>query len=138
LKDGIYFKPQNLKFKKRSREMKNSTLALTTALILGTVGISFAGNRPSVTYPAGMLASASDTVQMDEVTPWHKGALHYATGITTVGAWYRTCPVMTGVLLNSKHEFEATLSNGKRIMLSYAGLKDTVEADIQKYQPYMY
>jgi hypothetical protein len=118
--------------------MKNSTLGLTAVLILGTVGISFAGNKPSVTYPAGMLVSASDTVQMDEVTPWNKGAVHYATGITTIGAWYRTCPVMAGVLLGSKHQSEATLSNGKRIMLCYAGLTDKVEADIQKYEPYMY
>jgi hypothetical protein len=72
--------------------MKNLTLALSMVLILGTAGISFAGNRPAVTYPAGVLATASDTVQMDEVTPWHKGAIHYATGIAALGQWYRTAP----------------------------------------------
>ncbi len=118
--------------------MKNSTLALTTVLILGTAGVCFAGNKPAVTYPAGILAPAGETVQMDEMTPWHKGALHHATGIAALGAWYRTCPVLTGVVLNSKHESEVTLSNGKRIMLSYAGLKDRVEADLQQYEPYMY
>lgn len=118
--------------------MKTLTFVSTAVLILGTVGISFAGNKPAVTYPAGMLASANSSVQMDELTPWSKGALHHTTGISTLGAWYRTCPVMTGVVLNSKHESEVTLSNGKRIMLSYAGLKDTVEADLQKYEPYTY
>jgi hypothetical protein len=48
------------------------------------------------------------------------------------------CPVMTGVILNSKHESEVALSNGKRIVLSYAGLKDQVEADLSRYEPYMF
>jgi hypothetical protein len=119
--------------------MKISTAVLAIALFLGTLGTSFAGNKPAVTYPAGMLVSGSSPAQMDEATPWHKGAVHYsAAGVVTLGPQYRYCPVMTNVLLNSKHESEVTLSNGKRIMLSWAGLKDKVEANLQKYQPYMY
>lgn len=119
--------------------MKNLKLNLTLALTLVTAGTSFAGNKPAVTYPSGMLASANSPVRIDEVTPWHKGAVHYtAAPMVTLGPQYRYCPVMTNVLLNSKHEAEVTLSNGKRIMLSYAGLKGAVEADIKKYEPYMY
>lgn len=119
--------------------MKTSTVALTTVLILGTLGTSFGGNKPAVTYPAGMLVSGNSPAQVDEATPWHKGAVHYsAAGVVTLGPQYRYCPVMTNVLLNSKHESEVTLSNGKRIMLSYAGLKETVEANLKKYEPYMY
>jgi len=58
--------------------------------------------------------------------------------LVKVGVWYRNCPVMTNVILNSKHESEVILSNGKRIMLSSAGLKDVVEADLKKYESYMY
>ena len=118
--------------------MKTLTLVLTMVLVFASVGIGFAGNKPAVTYPAGILVSASNTVQMNELTPWHKGAFQHPAGLVTAGVWYRTCPVMTGVILNSKRESEVTLSNGKRIMLSWAGLKDKVEANLQKYQPYMY
>ncbi len=119
--------------------MKTLTLALTLVLIFGAVGGSFAGNKPAVIYPSGMLISTSSPARLDEVTPWHKGSVHYsAAGIVTLGPQYRYCPVMTNVLLNSKHESEVTLSNGKRIMLSYAGLKGIVEADLKKYEAYMY
>ena len=120
--------------------MKNLTLVVAMALVFGTVSLSFAGNRPALTYPmAGSLVGSNPTSQMDEVTPWHKGALHYPTGVvTSAGLWYSHCPVMTNVILNSKHQTEVTLSNGKRIMLSWGGLKDVVEADLQKYEAYMY
>jgi hypothetical protein len=74
---------------------------------------------------------------MAESTPWHKGAVQYASGIVTTGAWYRTCPV-SHVLLNSKHEAEVTLSNGRKIMLASAGLRDKVEANLKAYTAYMY
>jgi hypothetical protein len=119
--------------------MKTKITLTAAALLLGVAGTSFAGNRPALTYPAGILASSSEAAQMDEVTPWHKGALHHmAAASVGPGVWYTHCPVMTGVVLNSKHEAEVTLSNGKKIMLSCAGLKDTVEADLEKYEPYMY
>jgi len=54
------------------------------------------------------------------------------------GVWYSHCPVKTNVLLSPKHEAEVTLSNGKRIMLSNAALKNQVEKDLKKYEPYMY
>jgi hypothetical protein len=117
--------------------MKTRTKLWAAALTLGTAGMSFAGNHPALTYPTAVLAGVPG--QLDEATPWHKGALHYQTGIVaSSGVWYSHCPVMTNVVLNSKHESEVTLSNGKRIMLSWAGLKDTVEANLSKYEPYMY
>jgi hypothetical protein len=118
--------------------MKSLTLVMTMALILATTGMGFAGNRPAVTYPEGALVTSNPSVQMAEVTPWHKGAVKYASGVVGSGVWYRNCPVMTNVLLNSKHEYEVTLSNGKKIMLSSPGLKEVVEADLKKYEPYMY
>ena len=120
--------------------MKNSSLVVAMALVLGTVGLSFGGNRPALTYPmAGSLVSANPSNQVDEVTPWHKGALHYPVGaVVSAGVWYSHCPVKTNVILNSKHSFEVTLSNGKKIMLSSPTLKEVVEADLKKYEAYMY
>ena len=115
----------------------NTTITfLALALIIGSASLSFAGNIPAVTYPQGALVTSSSSVQMTESTPWHKGT-QYASGVVTTGAWYRTCPV-SHVLLNSKHEAEVTLSNGKKIMLASAGLKDKVEANLKAYTPYMY
>jgi hypothetical protein len=117
--------------------MKTKMTLLTAVLLLGTAAMSFAGNKPALTYPAGILTGG--TGKMDEMTPWQKGALHHPTASTVAaGVWYTHCPVMTNVILNSKHESEVTLSNGKRIMLSWAGLKGEVEANLSKYEPYMY
>src|SRR5579872_1332849 len=120
--------------------MKNSIFVVAMALVFGTVSLSFAGNRPALTSPmAGSLVSANLTGQVDEVTPWHKGALHYPTGaVVSSGLWYSHCPVKTNVILNSKHSFEVTLSNGKKITLSSPDLKEVVEADLKKYEAYMY
>jgi hypothetical protein len=115
---------------------RNTTTTLALALIIGSATLSHAGNIPSVTYPQGALATSNGSVQMTENTPWHKG-ISYASGIVTTGAWYRICPV-SHMILNSKHEAEVTLSNGKKIMLAWAGLKDTVEANLGKYAAYMY
>ncbi len=116
--------------------MKTKMTLGLAALILGMATASFAGNRPAVVYPQGTLATAPQVV---ELTPWNKGALRPTAGIVMgTGAWYTHCPVMTNVILNSKHESEVTLSNGKRIMLSWAGLKGVVEANLSKYEPYMY
>ena len=120
--------------------MKNLTLVVAMVLAFGTAAISFAGNRPALTYPmSGSLVASNPSNQLDEVTPWHKGALHSPTGVVvSSGVWYSHCPVKTNVILSSKHETEVALSNGKRIMLSWGGLKDVVEADLQKYEAYMY
>ncbi len=114
-----------------------STSTLALALILGTTSLSFAGNHPALTYPGAALASANAPVQIEEVTPWHKGAIKYASGIMMIGAWYQACPV-SHMILNSKHEAEVTLSNGKKIMLASAALKEEVEANLGKYAPFMY
>jgi hypothetical protein len=116
---------------------RTTTTTLALALIMGSASISFAGNIPAVTYPQGALVTSSSSVQMTESTPWHKGTA-YASGIVVAGPAYHTCPV-SHVALNSKHPgVVVALSNGKLIMLSSAGLKSVVEADLNKYKPYMY
>jgi hypothetical protein len=108
-------------------------------LTLGTAAFSFAGNNPAVTYPSGVMATSNTTGQMQENNPWNKGAVqHLVSNFSGLGVWYTHCPVMANVILNSKHEVEVTLSNGKQIMLSSANLKDAVEANLEKYQAYMF
>ena len=119
--------------------MKSLIVVLAAVLVFGSAARSQAGNRPALTYAEGNLVSSNSPVQMDETTPWHKGALHYSTGgMVVAGANYRNCPVMKNVILSPKHESEVTLSNGKRIMLCWAGLKNVVESDLKKYETYMY
>jgi hypothetical protein len=119
--------------------MKNLIKAATMALTLGTAAFSFAGNKPAVTYPSGVLVTSNPAGQMQQANPWNKGAVqHLAANFGGLGVWYTHCPVMANVILNSKHESEVTLSNGKKIMLSSASLKDVVEANLEKYEAYMY
>jgi hypothetical protein len=119
--------------------MKRFTLALTMGLLVGMVTNGFAGNKPAVTYPVAAMAPAGAPLQVVVTNPWNKNILHYySTGVISRGCWYTHCPVKTSVVLNSKYDSEVTLSNGKRITLSYAGLKDAVEANLAKYEPYMH
>jgi hypothetical protein len=112
--------------------MKSLTVALTMALMLGTVGISFAGNRPSLTYPQGVLVSSDSSVAMAEVTPWHKGALAYAAGkpdmsqdtqMSAVTPWQKGALRYAKGILATQQGNVVTASKGKNIMLSSADLK---------------
>jgi hypothetical protein len=119
--------------------MKNLIKAVAMVLTLGTASFSFAGNNPAVTYPSAVMAASNTTGQVQEANPWNKGAVqHQTASFAGLGVWYTHCPVMTNLILNSKHEAEVTLSNGKQIVLSSANLKDVVEANLQKYEAYMY
>jgi len=119
--------------------MKTLTFVLTLALILGTTAASFAGNHPALTSPLGALVTSRDTVQMDEVTPWHKGALHSPTGVAASRAWYAYCPAAGQTnILNVKNQVEVKLSNGKRIMLCCKTCKEDVEKNLGKFSTFMY
>jgi hypothetical protein len=119
--------------------MKNLVKAAAMVLTLGTAAFSFAGNNPAVTYPSGTMVTSNPTGQIQEANPWNKGAVqHLAANFNGLGVWYTHCPVMANLILNSKHGVEVTLSNGKQIMLSSANLKETVEANLQKYAAYMF
>src|ERR1700723_2420234 len=118
--------------------MKNLIKAAAMVLTLGTAAFSFAGNRPSLTYPSGVMATTNTDGQLQANNPWNKGAVQYLASVLGTGVWYTKCPVLGNVILNSKHEAEVTLSNGKKIMLSSASLKDVVEANLRKYEAYMY
>src|SRR5690348_15940527 len=114
--------------------MKTLTLTLMMLLTLGAAAVAFAGNHPALTYPAGVLVTTRDTVQMDEVTPWHKGALHYPMGVVVGAVWYAYCPAAgRGAQFSDKHPgVEVALSNGKRIMLCCKPCKEDVEKDLGK------
>lgn len=115
------------------------TLTLTLALILGTTAVALAGNHPALTYPMGALVTSRDTVQMDEVTPWHKGVLHYATAVVTRGVWYTYCPAVgKSNFITTKNQTEVKLSNGMRIMLCCKPCKADVEKDLGKFSAFMY
>jgi len=112
--------------------MKKLTVALTMALILGTVGISFAGNRPSLTYPQGVLVSSDSSVQVAEVTPWHKGLLAYAAGkpdlsgaskMDEVTPWHKGALGYLKGIMGSNQKTEMAASNGKNITVSSASLR---------------
>jgi hypothetical protein len=125
-------------FKRRS-QMKNLIKAAAVVLTLGAASFSFAGNRPAVPNPPGVVFTANPDGQLQASDLWKKGAaVKHLNWVMNTGVWYTYCPVMTNVCLNSKHETEVTLSNGKKIMLSSAGLKNVVEANLQKYEAYMY
>jgi hypothetical protein len=112
--------------------MKNLNLALTMAVVLGTVGVSFAGNRPSLTYPEGVMAAPGSSPCVVEVTPWHKGALAYKAGTPEVAS---TSPTLVEVtpwhkgqlhyvkgILATKPATEMASSNAKKLILSSADL----------------
>ncbi|HTC19692.1 MAG TPA: hypothetical protein VK859_02520 [bacterium] len=112
--------------------MKSLTVALTMALILGTVGISFAGNKPSLTYPQGVLVSSDSSLAMAEVSPWHKGALAYAAGkpdasqntqLSAVTPWQKGALRYAQGILVTQQGNVATASTGKTITVSSADLK---------------
>ena len=119
--------------------MKTLTLALAFVLTLVTTTVSFAGNHPALTSPLGELVTSRDSVQMDEVTPWHKGALHSPIGVMTKGAWYSYCPAAgKNNFLNTKNQVEVKLTNGMKIMLCCKTCKEDVEKDLGKFTAYMY
>ena len=119
--------------------MKTLTFTLAFILVLGTITTVFAGNQPALTYPSGSLVTAQDSVQMDQVTPWNKGAIHYTTGVMSKGAWYSYCPAAgPTALLSQKTRAEVKLSNGMRIMLCCKPCKADVEKDLAKFQGFMY
>jgi hypothetical protein len=119
--------------------MKSLMKAAAVVVTLGSASFSFAGNNPAVIYASGVMATSNSTGQVQEANPWNKGAVqHQVSNFGGLGVWYTHCPVLANVILNSKHEVEVTLSNGKEIMLSSANLKDAVEANLQKYKAYMF
>ena len=117
--------------------MKTKYTALTLALTLVTTTLGFAGNHPA--NPPSPGVPLSDIKVGMEVGPkWDRKTVIIEGATVGVGAWYRTCPVMPGTILNPKHSVEVRLSNGKRIMLSCGNCKADVEKDLPKYEVYMY
>jgi len=114
--------------------MKTRTLILTSLI---TLGAALPGWTRQLSIGPGV--GLSD-VKVGLGVWTKKGTVNgfTADSLVEIGPWYRNCPVMPNVVLNSKHESEVTLSNGKRIMLSWAGLKSVVEADLNKYAAYEY
>lgn len=114
--------------------MKTLTSALTFAFALIFTTLSFAGNRPALTYPEARLAATTGTVA---VTPWQKGALAYQGGIVVAKAGNNVCPVM-GNSITSKREAVVTLSNGRHMEVCCTPCKQEAEKDLAKYQAFMY
>jgi hypothetical protein len=114
--------------------MKTKILILITSI---TLGIALPGWTRQLPIGPGVALSG---VKVGLGVWTKKGSANgfIENSVVEIGPWYRNCPVMPNVILNSKHESEVTLSNGKRIMLSWAGLKSVVEADLNKYAPYEY
>jgi hypothetical protein len=114
--------------------MKTKTFILTAVL---TLGAALPGWTKSVPIGPGV-SVASAKVGLGVWTKRGPVNGFTAGSLVEVGPSYRNCPVMESAVLNSKHESEVTLSNGKRIMLFSAGLKGVVEANLGKYQSYLY
>lgn len=119
--------------------MKNLTFVIALVLTLGVAVLSFAGNNPALSYPAGVLALAQNNAVLDEATPWHKEALHYAAGIVKQGVWYAYCPAAGKThFITTKAQFEVALLNGKKIMLCCVTCKEDVEKNPAKFSEFMY
>ena len=114
--------------------MKTKTIVTAAALALGASLPGWARQVP--VGPGVPIASVQVAYEVGT-----KGLLKTAAipgSHVTLGAWYRYCPVLANVPLNPKHEAVVALSNGKRIVLSCATLKGAVEADLKRYEPYMF
>src|ERR1041385_5501564 len=115
------------------------TLIFTMFLVLGFSGLSFAGNHPALTYPAGHFANAEEAAQMTHPSLWAKNVLHYPSGVSGMGVWYSYCPAAgLNHQITVKSQDEVKLSNGKRIMLCCKTCKDDVEKDLTKFKAFMY
>lgn len=114
--------------------MKTLTFALTFAFALAFTTLSFAGNNPALTYPAGQLAVTAGTT---DVTPWHKGALANQGGIVVAKAGNGVCPVMSHKI-SSKHNAVIALSNGKHMEVCCPACKQEIEKDLAKYEAFMF
>ncbi len=114
--------------------MKTLTFVLTFAFALAFTTLSFAGNKPALTYPAGQLAVTAGTV---DVTPWHKGEPAYQGGIVVAKTGNGICPVMNH-RITSKHHAMIVLSNGKGMEVCCPSCKQDVEKDLSKYETYMF
>lgn len=117
--------------------MKTKNALLALAFTLGTTTFGIAGNNPAIPPSPGVPLSEIK-VGMEVGPKWDRKTVIIEGATVGVGAWYRTCPVMPGTILNPKHSTEVRLSNGKRIMLSCGNCKDAVEKDLAKYEVYMY
>lgn len=118
--------------------MKTKYALLALVFTLGITSLGFAGNNPAIPPSSGVPLSEVK-VGMEVGPKWVRKTVIIEGATVSVGAWYRTCPVMPGMILNPKtSSVEVKLSNGKRITLSCGNCKDDVERNLEKYEAYMY
>jgi hypothetical protein len=114
---------------------KNIVLALV--FVLGTTAVSFAGNRPAVTYAAGQLVLAGTPVPQAGVAPGKSGSVQYAMGISAANVSNDICPVM-GHRITSKRNAVVFLSNGKHVMVCCSPCKKDIDQNVDKYKDFMF
>jgi len=117
--------------------MKKNIVVLALAFVLGTTAMSFAGNHPAVTYPAGQLVLAGTPVPQAGVAPGKTGSVKNAAGIFVANVNNGICPVM-GHRITSKHNADVFLSNGKHVMVCCSPCKKDIEQNTEKYKAFMF
>lgn len=114
--------------------MKTLYIVLTAALTLGLDAGAWARY-----IPVGPGVPLTDVkVGHQTGTKGHMVTIAIPDSKVGTGVWYRTCPTMPGKLLTKFGRVEVTLSNGKRITLACKDCRKAVEADLKRYEPYMY
>lgn len=117
--------------------MKTKYIISALVIMLGTAVSVYAGNHPAL--PAGPGISLSSIHTGYEIGPkGHKTTFIIPGSVVEVGAWYRTCPGMPGMILNPKSSTEVVLSNGKKMMLACFSCKEDAEKNPAKYKMYTY
>jgi hypothetical protein len=114
---------------------KNIVLAL--AFVLGTTAVSFAGNRPVVTYAARQLVLAGTPGAQVGVAPGKIGSVQNVAGISVANVSNGICPVM-GHRITSKHNADVFLSNGQHVMVCCSPCKKDIEQNTEKYKAFMF
>jgi len=118
--------------------MIKNIVVLVLAFILGFTAVSFAGNRPAVTYAAGQLITVGTPIAAMGVMPGKQGAVSHSFSVVSAKkSWNNACPV-TGSPINSKHEVVVTLSNGKSAMVCCTPCKKDIDQNLEKYKAFLF